>query len=116
MKKGPENIELVTLVKELSKASVAPIYKMVAHELSAPKRKRAAVNIGKLSHLTDAGETVLVPGKVLSSGTLKHKITVAAFSFSGAAKAAIESVGGRMLTIGQLLKENPKGTGVAIIK
>jgi large subunit ribosomal protein L18e len=71
-----------------------------------------------------------VPGKVLSAGTLENPITVAALGFSKKAFEKItESVEGKVkskgkgrrkgkskcISIEDLAKDNPKGTGVKII-
>jgi large subunit ribosomal protein L18e len=67
-----------------------------------------------------------VPGKVLSAGTLEDSITVAALGFSKKAFEKITaSVEGKVkskgkgkskcISIEDLAKDNPKGTGVKII-
>jgi large subunit ribosomal protein L18e len=43
------------------------------------------------------------------------KQTVAAFSFSEGAKEKIEESGGRVLSIRDLMDENPNGKGVKIL-
>ena len=66
--------------------------------------------------ITTEDETVLVPGKVLGSGTLDHKVQVAALDFSQKAEDKIASAGGKCLDINLLLEENPTGSGVKIIQ
>jgi len=46
---------------------------------------------------------------------LSKKVTVAAYGFSESARAKIEAAGGKDLTIMELVKEMPKGTGVKIM-
>ena len=62
------------------------------------------------------GETVLIAGKVLGSGLLSKAVTVAAYNFSVTALEKIEEVGGKCLTIEQILEENPKGSGIRILQ
>ena len=62
------------------------------------------------------GATVVVPDKVLGSGKLSEKATVAAASFSASAKKGIESAGGKAITIIEAAKSNPTGKDFAIIK
>jgi large subunit ribosomal protein L18e len=58
---------------------------------------------------------VVIPGKVLGTGSLGHKLTVCAFSMSEtAAKKIIES-GGTVLTFDDLINKHPDGKGVRII-
>ncbi len=115
-KNAPENPELKELIKNLDAPKSSPIYKAVAYELGKPKRKRVSVNLGKLSVLAKDGDTVLVPGKVLSSGSINKKVTIAAFAFSAVAKDMIAKAGGKAMSITELVEKNPKGTGVCIIK
>jgi|TARA_B100001250_G_scaffold362185_1_gene340712 large subunit ribosomal protein L18e len=58
---------------------------------------------------------VLVPGKLLGSGLVSSKRTVAAYSVSSGARVKIEEAGGRVISIRELMNENPKGTGVHIL-
>jgi large subunit ribosomal protein L18e len=57
----------------------------------------------------------VVPGKVLGSGVLNHKVNVGALTFSSQAKVKIERTGGKCLSIRALIEENPGGSGVKII-
>jgi large subunit ribosomal protein L18e len=114
MKRGIENKKLLELILELKKAD-KDIWKKVARELEKPTRRRPAVNVSKLEEYVNSGETVLVPGKVLGAGHLSKKLEVAAFSFSGSAKALIEKSGGKPLSIEALMKANPEGRNVRIL-
>lgn len=57
----------------------------------------------------------MIPGKVLSSGSLTKKITVAAWAFSEKAKEKIQKAGGECISIEELIKRNPKGSNIRII-
>jgi large subunit ribosomal protein L18e len=114
---GPTNPLLQGLIQELKKKSVehgVNIWKRVANDLEKPSRKRRIVNLYKINEYTKDDETVIVPGKVLSVGDLDHAVTVAAFSFSGAALDKINKKGKAML-INDLIKESPKGKKIRII-
>src|SRR3989344_334775 len=54
----------------------------VARYLSASTRMMPEVNLTKLEKHSEAGDIVVVPGKVLGSGSISKKITVYAFKFS----------------------------------
>ena len=47
---------------------------------------------------------------------MNKKITVAAWSFSEAAEAAIVKAGGKAIGIRDLMAENPKGSNVRIMR
>ena len=109
-----ENKQLVSLVENLMKTN-KPIWRRVAKELSKPRRRRIEVNISKIEQFAPEESTVLVPGKVLGSGNLSKKVTIAAFSFSESAKKLINGAGGKAITIENLHKSNPEGKGVVIM-
>jgi large subunit ribosomal protein L18e len=111
---GPTNIHLRKLISKIKKQKTA-FWKQIAIELSKPTRIRRSVNLSKINRHTKDGETVIVPGKVLSAGKLDHKVTISAWQFSDTAKARIVESGSKPLTINQLLEENPKGSGVKIL-
>lgn len=109
-----KNIQLQNLVVELTKlGKKVPAYKRIALELSKSRRSFTSVNIEKINKFARDGETVVVPGKVLSLGTLEKKITVAAYQFS---EAALEKLGSNAITIKELIKKNPKANKVRIMK
>ncbi len=108
------NIHTRKLVQSLEKTKL-PIWKRVAKELLKPTRIMCRVNIDKLDKCVREDETAVVPGKVLSMGTLSKNTTVAAFQFSEKAKEKINAKG-KTLSIEELLAKNPKGSKVRIIQ
>jgi large subunit ribosomal protein L18e len=113
---GPTNRylrELINKLKKLSNKEKVKIWKVIALELGKPTRKRVNVNISKINKYTKDNETAIIPGKVLSSGELTKKITIAAYQFS---KTAKEKLGNNAILIKELIKVNPKGKRVRIIK
>lgn len=113
--RNPELIKITRLLKSKTLESDAPIWRTLAEKLEKPKHSRYTVNVSRINRSTKNGETVTVPGKVLGTGTLNHKVSVAAFSFSEAARNKIEAAGGKCLTFSALVKKNPKGTDLKII-
>ncbi|TRZ54109.1 50S ribosomal protein L18e [archaeon] len=87
----------------------------IADELAKPSRGRANVNLSRIEKSCSAKEEVIIPGKLLADGILTKQVTVACFSSSEAARKKIESAGGKIISIEQLIEKNPKGTGVRII-
>ncbi|MEW5996996.1 MAG: 50S ribosomal protein L18e [Candidatus Micrarchaeota archaeon] len=114
MVKGPENKKLLELIEQLRKANKG-IWKKAADELSRPTRRRPEVNVSKIERYAKDGSVILVPGKVLGSGFITKKVTVAAFSFSGSARSLISKGGGRAIGIHELVAENPQGKDVLIL-
>ena len=115
---GPTNGVLIKLVAELKKRSNEQdvnIWRRVADDLERPTRQRRVVNLSSISRHTKEDETIVVPGKVLGSGDLCHKVTISAFSFSDGAKEKIEKAGAKIVPLLELSKENPSGKGIRII-
>jgi len=114
---GPSNFNMRKLIQDLNSLGAqkkVQIWKRVAFELNRPTRSRREVSVAKLEKYTNDKETIIVPGKILSKGDLTKKINVAAFKFSEQAKDKISNVG-KVMTIRELMKENPKGKKVRII-
>ena len=115
---GPTNVYLRQTIEDLKKKSVenkAPIWGDVAEKLSNPTRQKVEVNISDIERNTKSGETILVPGIVLSNGKLTKQVKVAAWKFSPKAAEKIKQVHGETLTIEELVKKNPQGSGVKIL-
>ncbi len=111
---GPTSIILKKLIADLRSLSTkekVKLWRRLADELSKATRQRREVNLYKIEEESKEGETIVVPGKVLSEGNLNKKLTVAAFRFSEKAKSQIS----KPITIQQLMKENPKGKKVRIL-
>ncbi len=114
---GPTNPSLRKLIRELRKTSSEErikLWKRIADDLEKSTRQRRKVNVSRIDKYANSNEIALIPGKVLSSGNLTKKITVAAYQFSEQAREKINKIG-KAISIQQLIKENPKGRKVRII-
>jgi len=112
------NIVVRRTIRELRKAANqnnAAVWRYVADLIERPRRLRYAVNLSKINRYSRPGEVVVVPGKVLGAGSVDHAVTVAALGFSEQAVEKIRAAGGRVVHILQLVRENPRGSGVRII-
>jgi large subunit ribosomal protein L18e len=107
-------MELLQILKKAAIENDAAVWKRVAVELEKPTRSRRIVNIYKIDKYVREGETVVVPGKVLGTGDLTKKLSVAAYSFSEDAVAKI-SAKGKVMTIKELVEKNPKGDKIRIM-
>ncbi|MBI4814250.1 MAG: 50S ribosomal protein L18e [Methanobacterium sp.] len=116
MKTNPQINQLIKILKEKARQEEAPLWRDLARRLEKSTRSQAEVNLSRINRYTSDDEIVLVPGKVLGSGVMDHKVQVAALDFSKQAEDKIVSAGGKCLDIPLLLEENPTGSGVKIIK
>lgn len=103
------------MMLEVEEASKSRFWRSVGKVLSRPGSRIPEVNVGKIAHLTTPGDRVVVPGKVLGKGEIRHKVTVAAFSFSSPALAKLRSAGCTVMRLDEFARNEPEGSGVKII-
>ncbi|MCK9322487.1 MAG: 50S ribosomal protein L18e [Candidatus Methanomethylophilaceae archaeon] len=115
-KTNPILLALIFDLKAKTRETEAPIWRDIALRLERSKQNWAEANLSKLERYAKDGETILVPGKVLAAGSVSKKLTVAAFDFSDAAAAGINAVGGKAITIRELMELNPMGSKVRIMR
>jgi len=111
---NPQLLETIRMLRKASKTHETEVWKVLSEELIRLKHRRAAVNLSRISRSLKEGEIAAVPGKVLGAGS-PGRMSVAAFSFSEAARRKIEGEGGECLSFGELVERNPRGSGVRII-
>lgn len=107
-----------SLIDELRKKAFSDkimLWKRLASDLEKPTRQRKIVNLGRINRFTSDGETIVVPGKVLASGDLQRKVTIAAWQFSDEAVEKIQKANSKAITINELLKHDPKGKKIRIL-
>jgi len=112
---NPQLVSLVSRLRKRSRELKTPLYRRIAEDLCRSKRTRRTVNLGKIARHTSEESVVAVPGKVLSAGSLDHKVTVAAFKFSKQAREKIEKAGGRCISLDVLAEENPRGAKIVLL-
>ncbi|MBT3940772.1 50S ribosomal protein L18e [Candidatus Woesearchaeota archaeon] len=106
--------KLLANLKKQSNQNKVKIWASLASNLSKPARIQRTVNLTHLERYGKAGETLVVPGKVLGTGVLSKKMTVAAWRFSEKAFQKINKTG-TAISIDELMKKNPAGKKVRII-
>ena len=115
---GPTNVQLKGLVQFLRKTGIengVQLWKRIADDLEQPTRIRRAVNLYRIDKYTKANETIIVPGKVLGTGVLNHKVNVVAYAFSEGAKKKIIAANGTIASIADAVEKNPKAQKMRII-
>lgn len=103
------------LVKLSNKTDVK-VWKAVARVLSGPASQRAEVNLNKIEKNASEGENVIIPGKVLATGTFtKKKVTIVAFGASESAIAKIEAAGSKFVEIREYVSAKKVDAKVKIL-
>ena len=112
------NVLTLHMAKELkgaSKKNKAPIWLRLAELALKPSSARRTINVSQIDRLTKDGDVIVVPGKVLGTGGMSHKITLCSFSISNSGAQKILEPGGKILSYSELVKNHPTGKGVTII-
>jgi large subunit ribosomal protein L18e len=112
----PNLVILIDDLKKSSRENEADIWRDIAQRLEKSRSNWAEVNLSKLERYTTDGDVIVVAGKVLGAGSINKKVTVAAYDFSESAKKKIAEAGGKGISIMDLVKMKPKGTGVKIMR
>ncbi len=112
------NQVVVQMVKELKVASRknnAPIWSRLAELALKPSSARRIINIGQIDKVVKDNDVIVVPGKILGTGNLSHKITLCSFSISTSGAKKVLQSGGKIFSFSELIKNHPTGKGVIII-
>jgi len=115
---GPTNPNLKGLIRELRRISSEKnvrLWKRVAFDLEKPTRQKRIINLSRINRYAKENETIVVPGKVLGSGLLNHKVTIAAYGFSNSALEKINKADSKAMKIEELMKESVKGKRIRIM-
>lgn len=112
------NQVVMQMAKELKQASSkndAPIWAKLAKLALKTSASRRVVNLNKIDEVTKDNAIIVVPGKVLGTGNVSHKITLSSFSISNTAAKKILESGGSIISFSEMIQKFPTGKGVTII-
>ena len=110
---GPSNYYNRKLIRDLWKTK-RRIWKKVSKKLSGPRRDKVEANLYRINKKTKENDVIVVPGKVLGVGEIDHKLTIACLNCSKTARKKIETSGSKLLSIEELLEQNPEGKDVKV--
>ena len=108
-------VKTILELKEASRKNEAPLWRSIANRLEGSSRNWPSVNVSKLEYNINKNGKAIIPGKLMGTGIVTKKMTVAAYSFTDSAKEKIQSAGGKCLTYNEMIKATPKGTNVMVI-
>ena len=101
-------------LKQASRKNEAPIWSRLADLAVKPSTSKRVVNLARINKITKENNVLFVPGKVLGTGNISHKITLCSFSMSTTAAKKIIKTGGKVMTYSDMIKKYPTGKGVII--
>jgi len=105
-----------SLLTTLALALKNPKWKTLAGILSGPTRKYSSVNLYRIEKETKEGDTIIIPGKVLSSGELTKKIRICSLTITPSAKSKLSQTSSEYATIAEEIKKNSKAEGIKILR
>ena len=106
-------LHMIKDLKQASKKNEAPIWSKLA-DLALKSSSKRTVNLTRINKITKENDVLFVPGKILGTGNLSHKITLSSFSISTTARNKIIQSGGSIMTYSDMIKKFPTGKGVII--
>ena len=107
-------LHMIKDLKQASKKNEAPIWSRLAELARKPSSSKRVVNLSRINNTTKDNDVLFVPGKVLGTGNISHKITLSSFSMSVTAAKKIIKTGGNIMTYSDMIKKYPTGKGVMI--
>lgn len=114
MLSNPVLSEAIGNFRSAYKKSKAPIWLKLQDIMERPG-SHVEVNLNRLSKYTSAGDIVIVPGKVLGTGTIDHKVTLCAFSLSQSAAKKMVDAGCKIVSIKEFVEKFPEGSKVKVV-
>lgn len=115
IKKQTERKQNRELVETIILAKKNKEWLKVAGILSYPRSKKININLDRINKESEQGDSIVVPGKVLSQGEIDKKIKIAAFNFSEKAKEKLKKANCEVFSIAEEIKKNPDAKGIKIL-
>ena len=102
-------LHMIKDLKQASRKNEAPIWSKLANLAIKPSSARRVVNLARINKITKENDVLFVPGKVLGTGNMSHKITLSSFSISTTAANKIIQTGGSIMAYSDMIKKFPTG-------
>jgi|SRR3989344_2793675 len=104
------------LKKTIAIALKNPSWNGITKIISGPTRLFSAVNLDEIDKQTKLGDTIIIPGKVLSKGELTKKIRIAALSFSLPVFEKAKKSKSELVKLREEILKNKKMEGIKILR
>lgn len=109
-KTNPAMIELIQAAKKHAG------WLTISRMLSGPSQNYQTLNLSDIDKHAKEGDTIVVLGKVLSSGDVTKKLRICALSISSSAREKLKKTKSEFATLAEEIKINPKAEGIKLIK
>ncbi|MBN1924027.1 MAG: 50S ribosomal protein L18e [Nanoarchaeota archaeon] len=118
MNKGPTSFVTKGLIMDFEKLvrkTKKPLFERVVKELKRSSRNKRSVNLSKINRYSVKDANVLVLGKVLGAGELKHPVNLIAFAYSDSAINKLKDSKSTFKTLQDWVKDPKVPNKVVII-
>jgi large subunit ribosomal protein L18e len=109
-------IDAIRFLRAKSRANKAQIWSVAADHLSRPRKSRTILNLNHVARATSPDSLVFIPGKLLGSGMINHRVVIGAFDYSNTARTKIEQAGGKCMSLKDFVATYPTGSNVTIMR
>jgi large subunit ribosomal protein L18e len=111
----PEFAEAKRELRAAHRKTGRRIWADLERRILSGEASRTIVNISRLAKHTERGDYVVIPGKLLGVGQIRHRVTVGALGYSQSALSKLKQAKCRPLPLSQFVKKYSKKEGVKII-
>ncbi|MBM3232655.1 hypothetical protein FJZ18_00615 [Candidatus Pacearchaeota archaeon] len=87
----------------------------LAKKLAGSTRLQPTLNLSDIDQKTTAGDTVVIPGKVLAVGDITKKVRIASLYISSSAKDKLKKTKSEWVPLYQEIQSNPKAEGIKVL-
>lgn len=87
-----------------------------AKHLAMPVKKWAELNLDQIDRATKEGDSVFIPGKVLSSGDINKKIKIVAWKASSSALEKMKAAKVDFVSVSEEIKKNPELKNLRLLR
>lgn len=111
--KRKTNPELAETIKLASKYEG---WNKIAQILSGSTREYSSLNLFQIDKESKIGDTIIIPGKVLSKGELSKRIKICALAISKQAKEKLKLSKSEFVYLNDEIKKNTKAEGIKVLR
>jgi large subunit ribosomal protein L18e len=109
-KENPKVLKWIEVLESSAKKSEKKAFcKRILGIVSKPSRKAVAVNLYKINKYSKNNDNIIVPGKILSTGSIDHPVSISAIDYSAGAMKELKNANCNILNIEEIIgKKNLK--------
>lgn len=104
------------LIDTIREASKNKEWFKVAKKLASSNSNYSSLNLSQIDKESSEGDTIVIPGKVLSEGDITKKLKICALSISESALKKLKESKSEFVPLIDEIKSNKKAEGIKILE